>query len=47
MGWTNGTSTYDGEQFCQTSLKYIHDCKSCGTDEKTVFRTFFLNSCRY
>ena len=26
MGWTNGTSTDDGEQFCQTILKYIHDC---------------------
>ena len=35
MGWTNGTSTDDGEQFCQTILKYtsIHDCRSCGTDE--------------
>ena len=33
MGRTNGASTHDGEQFCQTTLKSIHDCSSCGTDK--------------
>ena len=30
---SNGRCSCDGEQFCQTILKYIHDCRSCGTDE--------------
>ena len=30
---SNGRCRCDREQFCQTNLKYILDCRSCGTDE--------------
>ena len=30
---SNGRFSCDREQFCHTILKYILDCRSCGTDE--------------
>ena len=33
MKISNGTSTHDGKQFCQVSLKSIHNCRRYGPDK--------------